>query len=182
MIGQNEIELTKEDFLKCGWEEAISEAEPKSCGFFSHQLQAKANVSTEPNVKEILMLLSSVTSMYSKLDTPNDPYGPMMQFGNSRTAIVEDFTEKQLIFFESILKDITNAELRARVADVLWIRKGDRKIAELAITSYIEAARDLEHPEEWTHTIERIERALQLAVRFGRVNEFYTSIITFIEE
>ena len=182
MIEQNEIELVKEDFLKSGWQDVIFEASPRVCSFFSSRFSAKANESTDINIKEILKLLSSITSMYSKLDTPNDPYGPMMTFGDSRTAIVEDFTEKQLTFFEEILNDITNSELRARIADVLWIRKGDRKIAELAITSYIESARELEHPEHWTHTVDRIERALQIAVRFGRVTEFYTSIISFIEE
>ncbi|MDQ3179682.1 MAG: hypothetical protein M3Q33_04090 [Acidobacteriota bacterium] len=55
MIEQSEIELTKEDFIRSGWEDVISLANPQTCSFFSHSLSAKANDSAENSTKGIFV-------------------------------------------------------------------------------------------------------------------------------
>jgi hypothetical protein len=56
-----------------------------------------------------------------------------------------------------------DAEMRARLADLSWIRQYGA--AELAITSYLESAQTLEDPEQPIDAIHRIERALRLVAQ-----------------
>jgi hypothetical protein len=54
-------------------------------------------------------------------------------------------------------------------------------MADLAISSYLESAKVLEHPYHWPATVERVERALQLAVKWGRKSGRFAEVISHIE-
>ena len=176
--------LTKEDLLKSGWESVIAECEDKECVFYSSRFGTKAREAEESDDtkgQRIFVLLASITSMYLKLDTPEEPFGPMMVFHDRRTATVDDFDEDQLKLLTEVVADISDPELRARIADVLWLRKRDYHMAELAIESYLESAKRLEDPENWVGTADRMERALQMATMLGRNSRLYKTVIEHIE-
>ena len=177
-------DLTKEDFMQSGWEDIIAQCNEKECAFYSSRFNAKAlEAEGSGSIKEqrVLGLLSSVTSMYFKLDTPEAPFGPMMVFHDRRTAIVDGFDENQLKLFSDVVNDISDPELRARIADVLWLRERDYHMAELAILSYLESAKSLEDPEKWMATADRVERALQLATLLGGKAPSFSVVISHIE-
>ena len=170
--------------MQSGWEDIIAQCNEKECAFYSSRFNAKAlEAEGSGSIKEqrVLGLLSSVTSMYFKLDTPEAPFGPMMVFHDRRTAIVDDFDENQLKLFSDVVNDISDPELRARIADVLWLRERDYHMAELAILSYLESAKSLEDPEKWMATADRVERALQLATLLGGKAPSFSVVISHIE-
>lgn len=91
--------------------------------------------------ERILNLLSRAASMMlepSSLSEPFKPYFQDFQAGR-RSALPDDFTEEELVFFEEILSDVKEPWLRARLADLLWLCKKPRNPnhAKTAIDWYI---------------------------------------------
>jgi hypothetical protein len=74
--------------------------------------------------------------------------------------------------------EISDAELQARVADVLWTKKRKYQMAQLAVDSYLKSADILEHPEHWTSCVDRIERAIRLA---KQINYNVDTVVAHIE-
>jgi hypothetical protein len=179
------IEITKDDFTQSGWQKAIEESRKKECSDYSMLFRAKALEALESGdtkAQQVLILLSNITSMRLKLDSPEEPFGPMVEFQGGRTSTVDDLDESQLGLLKEVVSDITDAELRARIADVLCIRKPDFRMADLAISSYLESAKTLEHPYHWPATVERAERAFQLATQWGRNSGRFAEVVSHIEE
>ena len=102
-------DLTKEDFMQSGWEVVIAQCDEKECAFYSSRFAAKArDVEEASNIKaqRVFGLLSSITSLHLKLDTPEEPFGPIMVSHDRRTAIVDDFDENQLKLLSDAVTDI----------------------------------------------------------------------------
>ncbi|MCX5890566.1 MAG: DUF4209 domain-containing protein [Deltaproteobacteria bacterium] len=180
----HEILLTKEDFENSKWEEIIEKYEEKECHSYSTAMFKKAREAEGAGDKknqEIFDLLGSITSMYFKPYLPNDPFGPMVVMAGSRSAIVDDFSEDHLNILSEIVFSIKNAEIRCRIADVLWIRKRDFRFAETAIDTYLDSAKILEHPENWSASAQRIERAFRLALLLGPRTGKLDKVINHIE-
>lgn len=177
-------DITMDDFNRCGWEVIVAGSDKKECRTYSRQFGAKALEAEEvgdEKSQQLFGLLRDITSMHMKLDNPEEPFGPMAELHDGRTAIVDDFEEARLKLLSEVVADISDPELRARVADVLWIRTRDFRMAQLAVSSYVESASRLEDFRHWVPTYERIERALQLAVMLGRNAAPHASVISHIE-
>lgn len=177
-------DITKDFFLQSGWEEVIAECKEKECNYYSSRFSAKAvelAQAGDTNTQEVFRLLSSITSMYFRLDSPESPFGPMMELHDRRTSIPEDFDDSRLALLREVATEITDPELRARIADVLWLRQRDYRMGELAVTSYLESAELLEDPKHWTASASRLERALQLAANLGRKAKMYSAVVSRVE-
>lgn len=177
-------DITKDDFMHSGWEMIVAECDKKECRTYSWQFGAKAREAEESGdeqSRQVFELLRDVTSMHMKVDNPDEPFGPLAELHDGRTAIVDDFDEARLKLLGEVVAEITDPELRARVADVLWIRNRDFRTAQLAVSSYLESASRLEDPRHWVPSYERVERALQLAVMLGRNTDVSASVIGHIE-
>lgn len=116
-----------------------------------------------------------------RAESVTEPFGPLFVMPDSRSAITDDFTDNQLDVLGEIVTDIPDPELKSRIADVLWIRKRDYKVAQLAMESYLDAATVLEDPENWTQCAERIERAFRLALMLGKKAEILGKVIKHME-
>lgn len=134
------------------------------------RLYDEAKICAETGDRELeafLATLGGICSYYFKPDEPLDPWGPQMVMNHSRTAIPSDLRESDLDALSAMLPDLQPSCLRARVADVLWIRRRNRSAAETAVTSYLDAS--TQWPDDWVNdAIEQVERALQVAVQLGR--------------
>lgn len=180
-----DIPLTKEDFENSKWEEIIDHCEKKECHSYSAGLFKKAREAEDAGWKinqEIFTLLGGIASMYLKAQLQNDPFGPMVVMSGSRSAIVDDFSENHLNALSEIVFSIKDAEIRSRIADVLWIRRRDFRFAETAIDSYLASAEFLDHPENWSKSAERIERAFRLALLLGPGAGHVDKLINHIEK
>lgn len=87
---------------------------------------------------KLLWLLADACSMMLTPKSINKPFKPIMEFGDKRSAMPEDFSEADTILFSQIVEEIDNAWLRARLADLLWIlrRPPNHKFALVAIDAY----------------------------------------------
>lgn len=139
-------------------------------GMLLHDIEKM--LSTYPLNNEVI-LLSAMCSM--RLDSSNakSPFKASFVFENRRGFLPEDFTKKQLTVFNDVCIGIKNPEIRARVADLLWVRKiGGVENAYVAIDAYIESAYSLSGVDaSWIYVIQRVERALRLSVTFRRENQ-----------
>jgi len=91
------------------------------------------------------------------------PYGPRMVFGDQRTTSIEDLDETQLAFLEQIYSSISVVDLRARVADVLFVRKRHNDHGRAAIDAYLESASVMLSTPDWMWASHSLERALALS-------------------
>ena len=87
-----------------------------------------------------LWLLSVSCFMMLEPSNTNEPYQPIWISGGRRSIIPEDFKESDIEFFASIVGQIDNHLLKARLADLVWTIQRSNKFpfALVAIDSYME--------------------------------------------
>jgi hypothetical protein len=109
-------------------------------------------------------------TMLLRAGEPSEPFGPLFVMGNSRGAVPADFPRDALLRLLDWAIALVDPELRARFLDVLWVQAKAFKAAQGEIHAYLESAKrlELEHPEEWTPYVERLEHALRIASSLGK--------------
>ncbi len=134
-----QITITKDDFLGINLDEISKDTK------YFHDYSSKFADLCEENFKngdlkvsKVFYLLRDACSMALKPESLNEPYEAGCIWGNGRSAILDDFTEQDLEFFESILDEITDCRLKSRMADILWILKIPKniKFLEIAVNEY----------------------------------------------
>lgn len=151
--------LSKDDFVNCNWEEVVENSGEKTCRSYSRVFRNKSQEAEQAGNTKIqiaLAILSGITFPALKSESPEQPFHYM--------EVIDNISEEYLTVLEEWVSDLSDYELKARVADILWIRnKRKYKMAQTAIDSYLESAKLLEHPERWPLSVDRIERAIRLA-------------------
>jgi len=172
------------DFESCDWRSVVEEADAKRCEMYFSLFFAKAKKADEDGDGDqavALRLLGSVASLRLNPESASEPLLPMMVMGGRRSAVLDDFDSSQMDLLAGVMPSIEDAELRARVADVVWVKRRDFEAAELAVLSYLASAQNLENPEEWSPCAYRIERAFRIAVSLGNNREPLDRVVTHIE-
>ncbi len=125
----------------------------------------------------VYAMLGAVCSFHFRPDYRDDPFGPMMQFGDRRTAVPNDFKGAPVEMLAGSTTRFSNPAVRARVADMVWLL--DRKRAEAgwqAIDAYgdiVAGVRERRHvfrPEVGPHGYETagvLRRSIQIARVLG---------------
>lgn len=170
-----DIPLSKEDFVQLKCEDIINKCDKRECLHYSTQFlkksqEAEASGNTEAQLA--LALLVGITATELKTESDHEPFA-YMDFINS-------ISDARLNVLKDWASDILDAELRARVADILWVRKRDYLMAQLAIDSYLESASYLQDPEHWTSYFKRIEKAIRLSRRSNQ-EHYFTKVVAHIE-
>jgi hypothetical protein len=149
--------LTKDDFINSRWLDVINSSERKECPAYNMAFWKKAQEAKGAgNLREqvVFEILTAVTYGAIKLESTEEFFAEIFQ----------NFKDEHLNFLADIASDISDPELQARVADILWVRRRDNRMAQLAITAYLQSATELED-SQWTQCFIRIERALWLVHR-----------------
>ncbi len=169
------ITLSKDDFINCNWEEVIKNSEEKTCSHYSPLFLSKSQeVGKQGNtqLQTILAILSGITYPKLKSESPEQPFYYMdfiNKISNDHLAVLK----------ESVL-EISDHELKGRIADIIWIRTRDYQMAKIAVDSYLESAQLLDNPDCWTASLERIERAIRLAYQANQKTH-KVKVINYIE-
>jgi tetratricopeptide (TPR) repeat protein len=166
MTEKKEFILTKDDFVKSGWQTIIEGIEQKECRNYSSAFHSRFNDTSDEKTKEIFLLLTILLTSELRLDSPDNPF-----------ANIDRLNNKHLEFFAEIIEVVSDDEIKSRMADVLWLRTKNHKMAEIAVVSYLNSANTLEDFANWTQTQRRIERALQLASMLGKTRELYQQVL-----
>lgn len=131
--------ITKDDFLGINLDEILKDAKYfDAYGFKFADLCAENFRNGNLKASKVFYLLRNAYSMTLKPGSLNEPYEAGCIWGNGRSAILDDFTEQDLEFFESILDEITDCRLKSRIVDILWILKSPKniKFLEIAVNEY----------------------------------------------
>lgn len=181
-----DLSPTLSDFENCNWKEAIEAAKTREYTAYWDSLNSKAKEAQEAEDERaqiVFTLLIAATSLHLK--EPNNstsPFCPMFTSPEGRTADVDDFTDRHLEVFSQLIERIEDPELRARIADIVWVRKRDYRAAEQAVSAYLESARRLEDTRvPWPPCLDRIKRAVTVAVRHGRKEQMFKQVVSHIE-
>ena len=161
--------LTVQDFTDSSWRDAVEAAEERDCNNYRTMFYTKATearTTGDERAANLFNLLGDLASMFIDADDLADPLKPMWQSGGQRSAIPSDF-DPALGYLADILPQIDDPELKARVADVLWLRKRDFKAAREGAAAYLAAARLVDR-DDWPHATDRIERAVDIAARVNQ--------------
>jgi hypothetical protein len=92
-----------------------------------------------------------------------------------------EFSDDEVVLMAELAPDISDAEMRARLADLIWTRKRDPDMARLAVDSYIESARILRDQDCWLDSHVRAGRAANIGRMLGQKSEHFRRAITDIE-
>lgn len=165
------LSFSKQDFIDLKVDELLSEVDVTDQLAYSKALRSAISDSPTDEKRDILRFLEALVSSSLRLDHPDNPYG-----------FLDDLAPEVLSFFSDVIDETSDPEIRSRIADLLWLRKRDHKMAELAIDSYLSAAKLFEDFENWTRTLRRLERAMQLASQLGKKNGKYPIVIGVISD
>lgn len=136
----SDMPVTLEDFRSSGWESIISSAEDY-INMWSSFTKAAETAINDGRMKhgKVLWLLADVCSMMLVPNNFNNPFKPIAEFGTKRSALPQDFTDDDILFFSQIVEDINNHLLKGRISDIAWFRNRSLgiKFPLIAIDSYI---------------------------------------------
>lgn len=152
--------LAKDDFTNTRWQDVVNSSERKDCLTYNGAFFKKAQEAQEAGEfrnQVVFGVLAAVTCAAIKPESTEEFFAD----------IFKNLTDEQLDFLAETATEISDPELQARVADILWVRRRNYRMAQLAIPAYLQSATTLESPKHWTHCVDRIERALRLARKIG---------------
>lgn len=161
---------SRDEFVALNWK--YDDATENHYGYSSvmRSLEECAKEKSELGLEEqerILNLLSRAASMMLAPSSLNEPFKPYFQDfqAGRRSALPDDFTQEELVFFEEILNDVKESWLTARLADLLWLCKTPKNPnhAKTAIDSYISHSID---SDTWHRDVNDCwERAARLCMQ-----------------
>lgn len=165
-----ELVISIQDFTDCDWKAILDGNKRDGYSSMSQALSLAARQAMDKGQQsqgKVLWLLADACSMMFDVNSINEPFKPISQDfqAGMRSTITDDFSEDDIDFFESILDDVDEPWLKARLADILWLRKKPKNIthAKAAITAYII------HPinaRTWRRDIDDCwERAIRLCLQ-----------------
>ncbi len=98
-----------------------------------------------------------------------------------RTAGIEDLSDETITACGELCAITSDSQLRARLADVAWVRARNFRAAQTAVAAYLSLAEHIE-PEEWPEGILYLERPLGIGLQLGRGNAELLRVVQFIQE
>ena len=180
-----EYKPAKVDFDGTPWQDVVESCVEKECGRYATKLLRKASESTEAGAKSseaVYALLGYIAQLWLVWDSGNAIFASAVGLVPADNSALAPLTPEHLTVLAEIAKDIKDADLRARVADILWIRIRKPEFALLAVDSYLESASRLEHPEHWPSSVERLRRAADIAAMLGRQSDSYKKAMAQVED
>ena len=125
---KKELVLTVEDFSSCGWKTVLAEADRKDYFSMFSAFSAAAKQATDENRQahsKALRLLAKACSMMLSRNSLNEPFKPST-----------DLSETDIAFFAEIADTIDDPWLKARLADLVWLKQREVRFALMAIDAY----------------------------------------------
>ncbi len=176
-------------FEACGWKSVFEDDSHKglaSKSFALFQAAKEAEEDGKENRGRVLRLLAEACSMTLSSERSNEPFGPLWRDRQDRSIIPSDFTKSEIEFFAKITDSVDEPALKARLADLLWVRgvPGAFRFALEAIDSYTQAPPS---PDTWFRDGEECwKRAISLSCMVGkasgnRLDKIESSIIKAID-
>ena len=164
-----------EDFNCDELEGALRDVEPRLFSVGT-KLEELAKASDLPESKrKAYGLLSEVCELYFRPDHIEDPLQPWGRLSDGRqTFSIDDLSDENLDFLGTVVDSFHLPKLRARIADILWLRRFKKayEFGMKAINAYLEVPLS---PDNWR--VEEIGdqwlRGSFLALKLGKKDESF---------
>ncbi|ADU98490.1 DUF4209 domain-containing protein [Alicycliphilus denitrificans] len=161
-----DLAVTVQDFQASGWQQALDGVQ-RFTDYWTSLSRAAELASSGADAKKtkVLWLLADAASMRLIPASTNQPFDAMLRTQDRRSALPDDFTADDIAFFNDALPHVADARLRARLADLVWLRKGGPRGPSAALTA-IDAYRETSlTPDGWLDGGRQSwSRALRLAL------------------
>jgi hypothetical protein len=148
------MRATAEDIAGLDFEAPINGATTADCNELSNVYRAAVRLSegsAEPPdtpAVRVFVMLSAVTGMHFKPEERNEPFGPMVVFGDGhRSAVPSDF-RSHIDLLADMAERARHSVLRARLSDVCWLLDRKRgKLALAAVAAYTDIVQKTDNGE-----------------------------------
>src|SRR6266508_166677 len=117
-------ELTKAEVDQIAWQEVVAGCSEKECSAYEQAFYEKAReaqTAGNTEAEALFALLGIICSFHLKLDEPDEPFVPALVFQTGRSPSPEDLSDAHLDLLQQLAPEVADPELRARVADVIWV-------------------------------------------------------------
>ncbi|WP_297892872.1 DUF4209 domain-containing protein [Shewanella sp.] len=136
-----ELAVSVDDFTNCGWKDVLDQTLREGYSAMWQAFSTAARKAAEgncPSHAKALWLLADACSMMLSPNSANEPFKPSIVMDGRRSAIPEDLSESDIGFYAEIVDVIEDTWLKARVADLVWLKQCPRqvKFALAAIDAY----------------------------------------------
>ena len=150
----------------------IASVQTKECLEYCSKFEKQAISTKEAGDKTYpaWRLLRNLTFIHFVPSDRHKPFAPAIVWEKRRSPIPDDIPNESLDALSEWLSDVNDAELSARIADVLWLRRRNPHFLKTSVQSYIKSALNLEDSNHWTLCAERLERALHLSALLKKQN------------
>lgn len=161
-----DLVVSAQDFMNCGWKEVLGHTSREGYPAMWQAFSNSARLAMAEERKEqgkVLWLLADATSMMLVPTSKNEPFKPFAVFHGRRSVIPDDLADSDINFFTEIIDLIDDAWLKARLADLCWLKRKPKEITHAleAIDAYKSISLDT---ETWVSGgRECWERAISLA-------------------
>lgn len=111
--------------------------------------------------------LSAIAGMMLDGADWENPYSPLMVFGDKRTALPSDLDDDSLEFLRVLLEQLPSCAIAARICDVLFVRETDRAVRFALARRYTTLIADLSLlPDADEEAVQGWVRAAEIAGRY----------------
>lgn len=122
------------------------------------------------NEKNTFDLMKNVCSMAMNIKDDGVEFCPGSIFDGKRTCSLEDISEDEYNILLSLEHQKLPLNVRARIADILWVHKRNYKMAVIAAESYHELFNLLFKDDDWFFILKSIKRAAQITLQINKTD------------
>ena len=108
----------------------------KNCRQLSTVLYTAAKVLGDQR-QQIVTLLAHCCSMHMTVENHHEPFRPFCVMADLRSYAPGDFSDEDIAFLTEIYPSIDHLHVKARIADIVWVRSKDFRAATAAIEAYL---------------------------------------------
>jgi hypothetical protein len=148
--------LTKEDFDASDWQSILAGSGKMTCfEFATDLLQASLSAGEADRAKKetVLWLLGYLAQLLFAHDSGNAVYVTAPVNVPKDNGALDILTEDHLDAIALVVEDTRDPEMRARLADVLWLKRRKPVYARLAVDSFLGSITRLE--DDWPSLADR---------------------------
>ncbi len=175
-----EFNVTLADITNYEWEAVLTEAERPVCPLFATKLFQKSvrlKEAGDEKGERIFRFLGTVASPSLRPENIEFPF----------TGVgLDNLSESNLDVLSDLLPLTHDPAMRARIGDLLWVKrkspKPDYKAAKVAAQAYLENFKRLNVAKDWAWDMESFRRGFGLARILGKKNEPFPSYVSYVEE
>lgn len=163
--------LSKNDFEQIKFNELLENLKRETCWEINKKINKELINTDDKAKKEIYLLLGAITSLKLDKDIDGDIFIRDVMLTSARKVKFKEINDSYSRFLEEIIDMINLYELKARIADFLWIKDNNYEMSKKAIGYYLKSAEQLEDAQNWSDYFRRVNRAISIAASIRNGNE-----------